>query len=195
MFVSYDAQSALQLSALSYLPASPWARVRDQMRNASNAQIPESHILEYFKKSIQDSLPFKRLSTASPIAIGCGSKAPAAGFQKKPAHRLSLTIKESETCLEIHQIAEAQRQRHREAMTPALRNMVQGWIIAVVMIPIWQGFGSKTGFFHLSDSVLITLLITTTVNILGLFFAGPQIFVRQAGAWVEAMIFQRKTKP
>ena len=65
---------------------------------------------------------------------------------------------------------EEQRHRHREMVTPALRNITQGWIIAVVMFVFWQVFGSRIGFFHLSDSVLITLLTTTTVNVLGLFW-------------------------
>lgn len=76
---------------------------------------------------------------------------------------------ESETYRKAFADNEGQKHRHREIITPALRNIAQAWIIAVILILIWQGFGSKIGFFHLSDSVLITLLTTTTVNILGLF--------------------------
>lgn len=102
--------------------------------------------------------------------------------------------KEASTYLEIHRIAEDQRHRHREAMTPALRNIAQGWIIAVVMILIWQGFGSKIGFFHLADSVLVTLLTTTTVNILGLFWISLNyLYARQERA-VQSTTLARSTK-
>jgi len=77
--------------------------------------------------------------------------------------------KEAATYLEAFRLAEDQRHRHREFMTPALRNIAYVWIGTVVLIMILQGFGARSGFFHLSDSVLLTLLTTTTVNILGLF--------------------------
>jgi hypothetical protein len=49
-------------------------------------------------------------------------------------------------------------------------NIAQGWVIALILIMIWQGFGSKIGFFSLSDAVLIAFLTTSTANILGLFY-------------------------
>jgi hypothetical protein len=76
---------------------------------------------------------------------------------------------EAESYRKAFDANEEQRHRHREMVTPALRNITQGWIIAVVMFLFWQGFGYRIGFFHLSDNVLITLLTTTTVNVLGLF--------------------------
>lgn len=78
--------------------------------------------------------------------------------------------KESDAYLQVFKDTEEQRQRHREILTPALRNIAQIWVIAVLMLLVWQGFGSKIGFFHLSDPVLITLITTTTANILGLFY-------------------------
>lgn len=78
--------------------------------------------------------------------------------------------RESDAYLKVFKDTEEQRQRHREILTPALRNIAQIWVIAVLLLLVWQGFGSKIGFFHLSDKVLVTLLTTTTVNILGLFY-------------------------
>lgn len=78
--------------------------------------------------------------------------------------------RESQTYLEIFKDSEAQRQRHREFLTPALRNIAQIWVVAVLLILIWQGFGSRIGFFGLSDKVLIALITTTTANVLGLFY-------------------------
>lgn len=53
-------------------------------------------------------------------------------------------------------------------MTPALRNIAYVWIGTVVVVIILQGFSSRTGFV-LSDKILLTLITTTTVNVLGLF--------------------------
>lgn len=88
-------------------------------------------------------------------------QAPTAGVSEE---------KESATYRKVFEESEGQRQRHREIVTPALRNIAQMWIIAVILLLIWQGFGSRIGFFHLSDKVLITLLVTTTTNVLGLFY-------------------------
>lgn len=43
--------------------------------------------------------------------------------------------------------------------------LVAVWLVVVVCILIWQGVTPQT---RLSDSVLITLLTTTTINVLGL---------------------------
>lgn len=72
--------------------------------------------------------------------------------------------------VEAFKASEKQRHEHREILTPALRNIAQVWVIAVLFFIFWQGFGYKIGIFHLSDKVLITLLTTTTANILGLFY-------------------------
>jgi hypothetical protein len=44
--------------------------------------------------------------------------------------------------------------------------LLVAWLIAVFVVVVCQGFGLLG--FHLSDSVLITLITTTTANILGL---------------------------
>lgn len=94
-------------------------------------------------------------------------------FQQSKVTRSSTGVSEkteSETYRKAFEDNEAQKHLHRGMLTPALRNITQFWMIAVVLLLVWQGFGSKIGFFHLSDSVLITLLTTTTANVLGLFY-------------------------
>lgn len=49
--------------------------------------------------------------------------------------------------------------------------LVIGWLIAVILILVWQGWPNKTAENRLSDSVLITLLATTSINIIGLLAA------------------------
>ena len=46
--------------------------------------------------------------------------------------------------------------------------LVVGWIVAIFAIIVLQGFSAKTGF-SISDTVLMTLIGGTTINILGIF--------------------------
>lgn len=48
VYNSYGSQSAIQLSRLSHLPGSPWARVREESRGAFSADIPDSYTHQYF---------------------------------------------------------------------------------------------------------------------------------------------------
>lgn len=43
--------------------------------------------------------------------------------------------------------------------------LLVGWLVAAFAVLVCQGFGLD---FHLSDSVIITLITTTTANVLGL---------------------------
>lgn len=102
--------------------------------------------------------------------------------------------KESSTYLEAFRVAEDQRHRHREFMTPALRNIAYVWIGTVVLILIFQGFGARSNFFHLSDSVLLTLLTTTTVNILGLFLIALNYLYAKQDRIVKATTIKQRPK-
>ena len=102
--------------------------------------------------------------------------------------------KESATYLEAFRVAEDQRNRHREFMTPALRNIAYVWIGTVVLVLILQGFGARNGFFHLSDSVLLTLLTTTTVNILGLFLIALNYLYAKQEKIVKAATVKQRIK-
>ena len=44
--------------------------------------------------------------------------------------------------------------------------LLVGWLLVVVLSVMFQGFGWRK--FHVSDSVLITLITTTTANVLSL---------------------------
>jgi hypothetical protein len=103
--------------------------------------------------------------------------------------------KESSTYLEAFRVAEDQRHRHREFMTPALRNIAYVWIGTVVSILILQGFGAGSNFFHLSDSVLLTLLTTTTVNILGLFLIALNYLYAKQDRIVKATTIKQRGAP
>ena len=46
--------------------------------------------------------------------------------------------------------------------------LIVGWIVAIFAIIVLQGFSAKTGF-SISDTVLMTLIGGTTINILGIF--------------------------
>ena len=46
--------------------------------------------------------------------------------------------------------------------------LVVGWIVAIFAVVVLQGFSAKTEF-SISDSVLMTLIGGTTINILGIF--------------------------
>jgi hypothetical protein len=73
----------------------------------------------------------------------------------------------------------AQRRRYRAVLTPGLGYAVAGWMVFVVAVLLLQGFGSRTGF-HLSDKVLITLLTTTTINVLGIFYVVVRYFFSES---------------
>ena len=63
--------------------------------------------------------------------------------------------------------------RERKTFAPKLYALTCCWLCSVVVIILMQAFseGNSRHFFRLSDSVLIALLGTTTVNVIGLFYA------------------------
>lgn len=63
---------------------------------------------------------------------------------------------------EIHRFA--QDTRHRRTLVRWMMCVVSIWLAVVLFIAI----GNNTLYFGISDSVLITLLATTTLNVLGL---------------------------
>lgn len=109
--------------------------------------------------------------------------------------------KEQENWLDVANKAnDDQRRRHREVLTPQLQIVAQGWMIFVAVVLIWQGFGSRIGFFNLSDKVLITLLTTTTINVLGLFLValsylyGPMTSLKRKRKTSSAKAGKKKSK-
>lgn len=67
-------------------------------------------------------------------------------------------------------LAQEQDRQQRKSIGQRLIGIVQAWLIGVFLLLLWQGFGSKIGFFGLPESVLNTLLVTTTVNLVGLLY-------------------------
>lgn len=64
-----------------------------------------------------------------------------------------------------------QNTAHRDYLVKWVVVTNSAWLIAVVVILIAHGaYDEKAKLFHLSDSVIMTLLGTTTVNVLGLAF-------------------------
>jgi hypothetical protein len=58
----------------------------------------------------------------------------------------------------------------RDMFGKSLLHIVQFWLAGIFFLTLWQGWGFKLGFFHLSDTVMVTLLVTTTANVLGLLY-------------------------
>ena len=56
----------------------------------------------------------------------------------------------------------------RKELVPFLKWGIVIWLILVLMIVIWSGITLWPPSFHLSDTVLVTLLATTTANVIGL---------------------------
>jgi hypothetical protein len=98
-----------------------------------------------------------------------------------PADTVVSDTTEAETYLDAYRKEEEQKHRQREYMTPALRNIACGWILAVIVILFYQGL--KAWGFNLSDKVLITLLTTTSVNVLGLFLIALNYLYPKHGRW------------
>lgn len=61
-----------------------------------------------------------------------------------------------------------QKTKERRLFSKWVKWVSSVWLALVLLILFFQGFGSEFKFFNLSDSVLITLLSTTTINVLGL---------------------------
>ncbi len=57
---------------------------------------------------------------------------------------------------------------HRKLYAALLYGLLCFWLLAMVVLLFFQGFGNCLGFY-LSDPVLIAALATTTVNIIALF--------------------------
>lgn len=62
--------------------------------------------------------------------------------------------------------------KQRKSLAPKLYLLTCCWLGAVIVFLLMQGFSEgRFHFFRLSDNVLIALLGTTTVNVVGLFYA------------------------
>lgn len=76
---------------------------------------------------------------------------------------------------ESKEIQEKERYRqdtkHRDYLVHWVVYTNSAWLIAVMLVLISHGaYDETTKFFHLSDGVIMTLLGTTTANILGLAY-------------------------
>lgn len=57
----------------------------------------------------------------------------------------------------------------RKSYANKIFTLVCGWLFAMILLVALSGFGTRSGWFQLSDSTLIALITTTTVSVLGLF--------------------------
>ena len=57
--------------------------------------------------------------------------------------------------------------QQREKYAGRVFYLVLSWIIAIFLLLIFQGFGSAVHYNPLSDKVLLTLITSTTVNLIG----------------------------
>lgn len=57
----------------------------------------------------------------------------------------------------------------RKEYTKKIYNLIVIWLASIFVIILAQGFSSKDRTFYLSNSVFITLISGTTINVLGLF--------------------------
>lgn len=62
----------------------------------------------------------------------------------------------------------AQTAQQRIQYAAKIFKLVGAWLASVFALLLLAGFGSQR-WFHLSDTVLVTFLATTTVNVLGIF--------------------------
>lgn len=69
---------------------------------------------------------------------------------------------------QLYQDRYEQKTNERRLFSKWVKWVSSIWLALVLLILFFQGFGSEFKFFNLSDSVLITLLSTTTINVLGL---------------------------
>jgi len=57
----------------------------------------------------------------------------------------------------------------REALTPFLKRVFVGWLITAMMLFIINSFKFIHQYFYIPDMVMMSLLGTTTANVIGLF--------------------------
>lgn len=63
-----------------------------------------------------------------------------------------------------------QDRRERIKYAGIIKRLVRCWLIAIIVIVVLSGIGNGLGFETLSDSVILALLGTATVNVIGLFY-------------------------
>lgn len=100
--------------------------------------------------------------------VQVAESAGAADSAEAEAAQFELTAQKGRLAEEL--ASRKQDREERKAVGGRLVTLVQAWLIGVFLILFWQGFGSRIGFFGLSDGVLKTLLVTTTANLIGLLF-------------------------
>lgn len=78
--------------------------------------------------------------------------------------------------------------QQRRTFAPKLYLLTCWWLGSVTLILLLQGLSEgRLHFFRLSDSVLIALLGTTTVNVVGLFYVvAKYLFPEKSGNLVRA---------
>jgi hypothetical protein len=89
--------------------------------------------------------------------------------------------------------ARRQDRGERKAVGHRLIGTVQAWLIGVFLLLLWQGFGSKIGFFSLPETTLNTLLVTTTVNLIGLLYVIARYLYNQK--WIPDSSPQKLHSP
>jgi hypothetical protein len=89
------------------------------------------------------------------------------GLQQLSDASLAVQIEKLRAELDSFKQDVAQRKQY----APRLYALTCGWLGAVAVILLLQGFSAgTTHFFSLGNDVLIALLGTTTVNVIGLFY-------------------------
>lgn len=56
--------------------------------------------------------------------------------------------------------------------------LIISWLIGMVILLLLSGFGGKSEWFKMADSVLIALITTTTASVLGLFVIVANYFFK-----------------
>lgn len=65
-------------------------------------------------------------------------------------------------------------------------NLVSLWLWIVALVILLHGFGNNHGLFKLSDSILVTIVGGTTINVLGLFaIVANYLFPKQINKVVD----------
>jgi len=72
--------------------------------------------------------------------------------------------------LEEELLSRQQDRGERKAVGQRLVGIVRAWLVGVFVLLMAHGLGSASGVFALPEVVLNTLLVTTTVNLIGLLY-------------------------
>ena len=70
--------------------------------------------------------------------------------------------------------------KERKKYAKSIFFLIIGWLVAVFIVLVLQGFGSYLNF-TLSENIVITLITGTTINILGIFIIVVNYLFKKQG--------------